>query len=136
VINASAPPTVDSHLYPVGEEVAFSKLPRSLGVEVLYPNGIKRALNFENGVAHHVFHQAGVYTVLQHFERGYVEKTYFCMEIPMDEWKNTSLSGLPDIQPAEASDGQNATSDVSLYLLAAVLLLLILEWGVYYREKC
>jgi len=136
VISASAPKTVDSHLYLVGEKVTFSKLPRSIGVEVLYPSGIKRQLSFENGVSRQVFHQAGVYTVLQHFEGGITEKTYFCMEISADEWASAPVSGLPDILPAEADEGQKATSDISLYLVVAALLLLILEWGVYYREKC
>jgi len=31
------------------------------------------------------------------------------------------VSGLPDILPAEADEGQKATSDISLYLVVAAL---------------
>ena len=141
MLNLSMPPMLPGLAFDCGEQLEATVLPFCEEVYLQSPDGTMAALTQENGKAAFVATKPGVYTLLQKRADERSKYVDFAARIPEAESDPDNLlspvrlalvAGSSDFSDSEVYDDP---FDPTLYLAAALLILLMLEWVVYNREQ-
>ncbi len=137
----SLSPTVEKNAYLVGEEIGIHTKPnvRSVSVKGVFTDGGESEEIYTSFPVSFPSSRTGVYTVTQTLLSGEVVTDYFTVRSPQAE----SVFGVVETTltvPIVSGSGTDAsvardTVDIYVYLAAALLVLLCIEWGLQYREQ-
>ncbi len=121
----------------IGKSVGISPPKGCILMTVEDPQkNISRA-DHKSKVTHYIPDCVGIYTVTGMINKEQAEIASFFAHIPAGETTKGEIESLPVIpfDTMPETRNENATSEITLYLAAALLVLLLIEWGVYYREQ-
>ena len=128
------PYTVDRTLVTAGEDVEINLRPNITGAEIEYA-GEKTPLKQSPEIFK--ARKVGEYQVKQYFE-GDASKTnnfFVCLSPSESDFSYTGGILAPEEYPGKEVSTDKEEVDIIPYLAGLMLLLIILEWGLYYREQ-
>ena len=120
--------------FAVGETIELAVLPKVVQMHISLPDGTVRTLSPESGKCTTTLTETGLHTAVATTASG-GELADFFVHIPEDEVLCKPYKSLSVAVTESAPDAPEAITELWLYLAGLMLLLLILEWGVYYREQ-
>lgn len=131
---------VAEHFYDVGETIEFN-VNASINSIKLVHDSEQTVFGFESlskGVEYKI-KSPGVYTVISNPDAKNSKQYSFFAEIADDE-SNFSIKHTIALGEVTGVDGEtkkvsNSNKDISFYFAIALLVLLVVEWGVQYREQ-
>ena len=128
--------TFDKLLYDAGEKVSLYAKPNTVSMTVENKEGTITLDKFPSEIK---LSQTGIHTVTQTDENGNTKKSHFYVKVPLLE-SNFNYQGntlnLPIIAKEESKGKQeNHLQSILPYLAAALVILLLVEWKVQYREQ-
>ena len=134
VVTASLPSLVKDRDY-VADQTLNMTVP--LQTQQLYieePDGTIRTLSFSEGSATLTVSVPGCYTAaaMRAEGEGGVYADFFVHVPEKDTEKGEALALL---LPEKEAETRNKESDIGFWVALAILLLMLIEWGVYYREQ-
>ena len=134
IVEASVFDLIPGSDFAVGTNIELAVLPNAQQMYLELPDGSVRDLTPEGGHCTVLLDQIGVHTAVVMTPAG-GEFGDFFVHIPEGE-NNSVPHGLLSVAPAmDVNDGADAITELWIYVAAAMLVLLILEWGVYFREQ-
>ena len=136
LIEFSAPSMIGKTAYAYGENVEINVLPYAGDLYVMDPAEQIRTVPHSSGRAEYLPLSYGVYTAVQTV--GEEDGVYadFFVHVPEGEYGGEALKDLPDFVFNEKNEAErNATSEITLWIAVAMLILLLAEWGLYYYEQ-
>ena len=134
--NYSLANTVDDTLYTVGDTVTLNAKPDAT-LSVAFGGD---ETDYTDKTVDLKTEKSGVYTVTQTFDSGREVKNSFYVRVSKNESVFNTI-GSTLVNPVVIgsigtdTDIQNDTMDICVYLAAALLALLCVEWGLQYREQ-
>lgn len=134
IVEASVFDLIPGSDFAVGTNLELAVLPNAQQMYLNLPDGSVLDLTPEGGRCTVALDQIGVHTAVATTPAG-GEFGDFFVHIPEGE-NLTVPHGILSVAPAvNVSDGSDAITELWIYVAAAMLVLLILEWGVYFREQ-
>ncbi len=134
IVEASVFDLIPGSDFAVGTNIDLAVLPNAQQMYLDLPDGSVLDLTPEGGHCTVSLNQIGVHTAVVTTAAG-GEFADFFVHIPEGE-NLTTPHGLLSVAPAaDTSGGTDAITELWIYVAAAMLVLLILEWGVYFREQ-
>lgn len=129
--------TLEKTLYSVGETVRINA---KLDTESMSVETGGKEETYSSAVVDLKADKAGVYTVTQSTRSGRELSSSFFVHVSENEsvfgkTQDTLVNPIPSVGSGTDSSVANNTLDISVYLAAALLVLLCLEWGLQYREQ-
>lgn len=129
--------TFDKTLYSVGDTV---KLNARLDAEYMSVDAVGEEETFSSSVVNLKADKAGVYTVTQSTHSGRTISSSFFVRLSENEsvfgkTEGALVSPMTPYGNGTDMNVANNTMDISVYLAAALLVLLCVEWGLQYREQ-
>ena len=134
IIEASVFDLIPGSDFAVGASVDLAVLPNAQEMYLSLPDGNIRPLTPDNGRCTVSLDQTGVYTAVVTTAVG-GEFGDFFVHIPEGESQGLPHSAMSVVSATETEAGPDAITELWMWFAAAILLLLILEWGVYFREQ-
>ncbi len=138
LVEYSVPGILRGSDYSVGESVEMNVLPSAELMYVEYPDDSVRTLSTSLESVSIVPDKVGVYTAVMTNEEG-GEYADFFVHIPAGETQNTDGGALRlDLSAKIAEENEekeDALSELWFWIIAAVLVIILSEWGVYYYEQ-
>ena len=133
MVKYSLVPVMETTAYEVGDEVTINKVSGSVLVSVKRSDAVV-AENHVRLPVSFVAEEPGLYQVAQVMENDSVEQSEYFVRLAPEE-SNLSASGgsLPEIEGTSAE--VNYEKEITWWFVAALLVLLVLEWGLQYREQ-
>ncbi len=141
----AAPGTLDKYAFSVGENVMIHTKPNTHTVELRYEGmtgGEETVTRYEAFPIETAVREPGTYTVTQHLSNGKVRTDKFHVRVPVGESdfnaRGEVLSGDEYQNPAVGEDGKHIRYNIMeffKYIAILLLVLLVIEWGVQYREQ-
>ncbi len=134
IVEASVFDLIPGSDFAVGTNMELAVLPNAQQMYLNLPDGSVLDLTPEGGHCTVALNQIGVHTAVVTTAAG-GEFGDFFVHIP--EGENVTVPhGLLSVAPTvDVTGGSDAITELWFYLAAAMLVLLILEWGVYFREQ-
>ena len=136
LVEYSVPAVLKDLDHSIGESITLHVLPYAEQLYVEDPDGNIEALSTENEYCTITPTRTGIYTAVLTTEKSgeYVD---FFVHIPAGEMEDTQMDALEVILPDEQSEKEkdDAIKELWPWLAGAFLLLLLIEWGCYYREQ-
>ena len=140
--NYSMANTVDNTLYSVGDTVTVNAKPdaEKLTVSAKYASGEDETTEYtEEKTVPLNLEKVGVYTVTQTLKTGREVTDSFYVRVSKNE-SMFNVTGSTLVNPIVIGNGtdttiQNDTMDIYVYLAAALLAFVCVEWGLQYREQ-
>lgn len=136
-LNDSVPPLIEKHAFAIGESVILNELPSADALYVQYPDDRIETISTVSRRGSITAEDLGLHTAFMTIGVG-GEAADFFVHIPKEEmipgeggtieW---SYSADRDVLTAPAE----AFTELWFWLAALLLLLVLLEWGVYYYEQ-
>ena len=120
--------------FPVGTTVALAVLPNAQQMYLQLPDGNVKQLTPNNGQCSVSLDTTGVHTAVVTTAAG-GEYADFYVHIPEGEVLCQPHQPLSVTLTESTADAPDAITELWIWLAAAMLLLLIIEWGVYLREQ-
>lgn len=119
--------------FTAGETVGITILRGCENIYAEFPSGIIKSLSIQGDEASLTVYDVGMYTVLM---TGETLKEYADIYVgfPEDEFSNVQ-GGLIAVTLTEQIEKEEAFSDGWFWFALAILIILLLEWGVYYYEQ-
>ena len=118
-----------------GETVELTVMPEAKGIYVELPDESVRTLSTAGDTASITVDEVGLYTAVMKTKEGgeYVD---FFVHIPAGEATSEAVDRL-EIVASSATDAEaeEAISEIWFWVAAAMLVILLAEWGWYYREQ-
>lgn len=137
LVNYSVVPTFDAYRYNTGETIDLHAKPSATIMVVESEHGTETFTNFPASIK---ANRPGSYTVTQLLSSSDVKVESFYVRIPEEE-SNFNTQGqtiFMPIIPVDPNDDISISNDLLNmlpFLAAGLLLLLLIEWGVQYREQ-
>lgn len=135
-------PTVEGTLYVVGDTVQINAKPdtSTLTVKAVYLDGTESQQQFTTFPVNFDVLAPGTYTVTQTLDSGRVVTDTFYARISQSEsifgqTETTLVNPVVFNGVGTDNDVGNDTMDIFVYLAAAMLVLICIEWGLQYREQ-
>lgn len=120
--------------FSIGATVDLAVLPRAKQLHVQLPDGTIKALVPENGQCAFTPTAIGVHTAVVTTDDG-GEYADFFVHIPATESADTVHKIMTVTTTESTADAPDAITELWFVLAAIMLVLLIIEWGVYFREQ-
>lgn len=134
IVEASVFDLVAGTDFAVGTNIELAVLPNAQEMYLNLPDGSVLDLTPEGGHCTAQLSQIGVHTAVVTTSAG-GEFSDFFVHIPEGENRTTPY-GMLSVEPAvNITVSSDAITELWFYVAAAMLVLLILEWGVYFREQ-
>lgn len=134
MVQYSLCPVLDEVSYEVGDEVTLNKVSGAVLTSV---KGSSQAAVEENHVrmpVSFVAEEPGLYTVTQVMADESVEKAEYFVRLATEESDLTATGGnLPELSSTGAKVSYE--KEITWWFVAALLLLILVEWGLQYREQ-
>lgn len=134
LVDWSIPSMINETDFSVGMTVEIEKMPGSLEMYLEYPDDKIRQLNTteEKNIVN--LNNVGIYTAITKFSEGGDYADFF-VHIPQGEL--TEEGGVINISIPEKDPlvDNDAKVGIWFWIALAILLLLLIEWGVYYYEQ-
>ena len=134
MVQYSLCPVMEKTAYEVGEEITLQK---TSGVVLTSITGNKEADKEENFVRLPASFEAelpGLYTVSQVMADESVKTTEYVVRLAKEESDITAAGGvLPEL--TGTSETVSYEKEITWWIVAALLVLIVLEWGLQYREQ-
>lgn len=136
----SVPEMLTDTDYAIGESLSIAVLPLSESIYLEIPDGDVVTLSNKASSASLEPDAVGVYTAVQTLTDGGAQYVDFFVHIPFSEMKDEpalqSLSiDLADTSIADVPEAEDGLNEIWFWVLAALLFLILAEWGVYYYEQ-
>jgi hypothetical protein len=134
ILEASVFDLITDTDYAIGSTIEVAVLPMAEEMYLSLPDGKIRPLTPEKGRCSVTLDQIGVHSAV-------VETVYggevgdFFVHIPDGEALSMPHSVLSVVPATDISGSPDAIAELWMWVAAAMLVLLILEWGVYFREQ-
>ncbi|MBQ9467730.1 MAG: BatA domain-containing protein [Clostridia bacterium] len=135
LVEYTAPSVIRKTDYSFGEEVTV----HAQGSGTVYvdtPAGNVRFIELRDAEGTFIPDRLGVYSVTapNGMEEG--EAASFYLHIPPEETEKEEYTGLPEVFVPEGTEQvREATREITFWLIVAMLVLLLLEWGLYIYEQ-
>jgi len=120
--------------FAVGTSIDLAVLPNARQMYISLPDGSVQDLTPDGGHCTVALTEIGVHTAVVTTAAG-GEFADFFVHIPAEENHSTPYDLLSVAPATDTSGGSDAITELWIYVAAAMLVLLILEWGVYFREQ-
>ncbi len=134
MVQYSLCPVMEASSYEVGDEITLNKVS---GAVLTAVKGSDAAAVTENHVrmpVTYVAEEPGLYTVTQVMADETVEETQYFVRLSREESDLTSHGGsLPELVSAEAKVSYE--KEITWWFVMALLILIVVEWGLQYREQ-
>ncbi len=134
MVQYSLCPVMEASSYEVGDEITLNKVS---GAVLTAVKGSDAAAVTENHVrmpVTYVAKEPGLYTVTQVMADETVEETQYFVRLSREESDLTSHGGsLPELVSTEAR--VNYEKEITWWFVMALLILIVVEWGLQYREQ-
>lgn len=137
LLKYSVPSLIEKTDFVIGETITLNALPSADALYVKYPDGKIETVSTVNKGGFVIAEKLGIHTAFMTIGVG-GEAADFFVHIPTAEmapqeggsieWNNPTASG-------EITAPEEAFTEFWFWLAAALLLLVLLEWGVYYYEQ-
>ena len=126
--------------YAVSETISLTVLPLSEYLYVELPDEEMVSLSIKNSSADLIPETVGVYTAVQSLSDGNKKYADFFVHLPYSEMKDEDVeSSLTVILPSAVDSNGIAAEDglheIWIWVLLALLVLILAEWGIYYYEQ-
>ena len=135
IVEYSVPAFLKDTDHTVGETVELTVMPTAKGVYVELPDGSVRTLSTAGDTTSLTVDEVGLYTAVMKTKDGgeYVD---FFVHIPAGEVVSDVVDRL-EITTSSTTDvpAEEAISEIWFWVAAAMLVILLVEWGWYYREQ-
>lgn len=141
----TAPPTLEKSLFDVGETVTVHVKPNTESVQVKFEGrdgGEDETTDYTAFPLELTADQPGVYTVTQKLTSGKVRTDTFFVRTSAEESDFSAVGGVLAAEEYQGGNGNTAGNDVRYNIFEffkiiaiALLVLLVVEWGVQYREQ-
>ena len=135
-------PTVDGTLYNVGDTVRINAKPdtENMTVHAVYTDGTEREEARTSFPVDFYTEMPGSYTVTQTLASGRVVTDTFYVRIPQEESafgrvEESLVDPVVFGDTGTDTDVGNDTMDIFVYLAAAMIVIVCIEWGLQYREQ-
>lgn len=120
--------------FSVGQTLELAVLPQALEMHLVLPDETLKAMVPAAGKCTTVLTATGLHTAVVTTPSG-GEFADFFVHIPENEVLCKPHTPMSVALTESSEDAPDAISELWLYIAGVMLLLLILEWGVYYREQ-
>ena len=136
----SVPEMLTDTDYAVGESLSIAVLPLSETIYLKTPDGGVVTLSNKASSASLIADSIGVYTAVQTLTNDSAQYVDFFVHIPLSEMKDepvvSSISiNLGETNTADTPEAEDGLNEIWFWVLAALLFLILAEWGVYYYEQ-
>ena len=142
IFSYSVKNTIENNVYNIGDSVVLHTKPTT---EQLYVNDELQMdkINFEDDVTF-VVEEPGIYNVHQKLANENVKDDYFFVRVSSNESNYRYTRDVLAVEQyinletgvvGEPGGGTFDFKEIGIYFAAALLLLLVIEWGVQYREQ-
>ena len=135
----SVPEMLTDTDFAVPDTVSLTVLPQA---ELLYtelPDGEMVSLSTKTSAATVIPDTAGVYTAVQTLTNGNAQYVDFFVHIPFSEMKDEATVSTLSVELLNTDTSDAAREDglyeIWVWVLLALLLLILAEWGLYYYEQ-
>ena len=134
MVEYSLCPLTDTSLYEVGEKVTLNKVSGALLTSVKGSTEEAIAENHVRMPVSFIAEEPGLFTVVQSKADESLEEAKYYVYLSNEE-SNLSADGgnLPELQGADSS--VTYEKEITWWFVAALLVLIVLEWGLQYREQ-
>jgi hypothetical protein len=126
--------------YTVSESVSISILPLAENLYVRTADSKVLSLSTKTSSASLIPDAVGVYSAAQTLSTGKVKYSDFFVHLPisemLEEGSLTPLSvELPDLTEEGGMEAEDGITEIRFWVLLALFVLILTEWGVYYYEQ-
>ena len=135
IIEYSLPSMLKITDYTVGQTAEVAVLPRTEKLYIGYPGESFKELSVSQAVYPISLSTVGVYSVVASYASKDGVYTDFFAHVPLEEMANSDGEHIVVILNEQSSDGMQRYDGIFFYLALAILLILLVEWGVYYSEQ-
>ena len=135
LVEFSVPDFLRNRDYTVGSTVSFSVMPDTKELYVAYPDGTVRTLQPASGATGITPETAGIYTAAMTVgDQG--EYADFFVHIASEETKTNRYQSLSvELPPVDNAQKEDAINEIWFWVALGLLVLVLTEWGWYYREQ-
>ncbi len=134
MVEYSLCPVIEASSYEVGDEITLNKVSGAVLTAVKSSDAAAVAENHVRMPVTYMAEEPGLYTVTQVLADETVEETEYFVRLSREESDLTSHGGsLPELVSAEAR--VNYEKEITWWFVMALLILIVVEWGLQYREQ-
>jgi len=134
LVQYSLCPVLEETSYEVGDEITLNKVSGAVLSSVKSSNPAAVAENHVRMPVSYKAEEPGLYTVTQVMADDSVETTEYFVHLAQEESNITAPGGaLPQVEGAETKVSYE--KEITRWIVLALLLLIIVEWGLQYREQ-
>lgn len=134
MVQYSLCPVLNQTSYEVGEEIILNKVSGAVLTSVRGSDAAAVAENHVRMPASYVAEEPGLYTVTQVMSDDSVETAEYFVRLAAEESNLTAAGGsLPELEGAEVKVSYE--KEITRWFVLALLLLIVVEWGLQYREQ-
>ena len=136
LVNYSVPPFIEKTDFSIGEYITLNSLPAAENLYVKYPDGKIETISTMSNVGGITAKDLGVHTAFMTIGVG-GESADFFVHIPESEMLPAEESIIEWDMPSGNLNTapEEAFTELWFWLAAVLLLIILLEWGVYYYEQ-
>lgn len=136
----SVPEMMMSTDYSVSDTVSITVLPLAEYLYVEYPDGHMLSLGVRNASSEIVPDTVGVYSAVQTLAEGKTKQVDFFVHVPFSEMKDDTTESPILLELASDAElngivPEDGLQEIWIWVLLALLLLILAEWGIYYYEQ-
>lgn len=134
MVQYSLCPVLETSSYEVGDEVTLNKVSGAVLTSVKGSSADAVAENYVRMPATYVAEEPGLYTINQVMSDNSIETTEYFVRMSAEESNLTAPGGsLPELEGSEAKVSYE--KEITWWFVLALLLLIVVEWGLQYREQ-
>lgn len=134
MVEYSLCPPLQATAYEVGDEVTLNKVSGAVLTSVKGSDVAAVAENHVRMPVTFIAEEPGLYTVTQVMADETVEEAQYFVRLASEESNLTAAGGnLPEIEGAETEVSYE--KEITWWFVAALLVLIVVEWGLQYREQ-
>lgn len=134
MVQYSLCPVLEETSYEVGDEITLNKVSGAVLTSVKGSDAASMAENHVRMPVSFVSEEPGLYTVTQLMADDSVEEAEYFVRLAIEESDLTATGGsLPEL--GGAGTEVSYEKEITWWFVAALLLLIVVEWGLQYREQ-
>lgn len=134
MIKYSLPSLCDQTSFSCGDELILNNVPNLQRIRINTPSNYSTYLAIENGYAKYTLNELGTYEIIATIN-GIIKTYKIFVSFPLTEQKPTNVIEKVEIIGEQSNLSFDSTYDIQWILFVIVILICLLEWGVYLYEQ-